>query len=933
MAEEVATFDEDTHTFVEQVHAAWSSNAPISTYANIRDEILAQQEQIETRVATLSTVAELAYPEEVRNDSQWGDFSTRAGGTESSNGRDAKRRKKQHNKNNKLRNLAIIAALWSPGIVVYYGWHTAAQGQMNAIRACAIRYPRFLDLFCPPLNCVLLERHRQAIKNGKLKTLAEAPIQPLRDFDLVALESAVLDNGLEDQWTTNIDGRLPIDERGTLLCDLRPNHFQMYLLKKDRYGVLTVRGNEDPRPQPTAVSQPLSALDLPFFQTSITPSADFATPGGLCLSRDVSYALDLDLENELTIDRLFELSPLPISESSLDDASVASSKNMSVASPSASASATEPYSAALHSHIAAQSDCNENLHFNDEADDYHMNKHHFENSGPATPIDFSAVFSPNRQNLRASSPQVPFPQVPSWPMPSSPVPTLPVSLSSVASSPMPSPPEELSPPVEVMANNSADGLSRPTVGLLRPFSSATLLQSSSSSDLTLASPFLRREHTLTLEESLHNRYYDMIIAYTRKVLAEGIQDDAGADRYLRSKWLNPATRWVSVWTQPGGKLPLGKARSALGADVLYYTSNEFINHAEEGHRFHKPIVIKEAFSDSAMHTVGGLAVLLEDASSNVIVHTRQLDGDQPATMSIDRLMECMCSDRHGGSAATLTLRNVTKAHKPLLTMLPRFRLLENLIERVREGHRGKQTASTYVDLCNGLSFNLFGLDGAFSGAYLNALGAVWVRNLDGVSFWTMVSEEDMSTEWEAFVHAGDAWDPIGKQKFLVLEQDDVLLVPPGRKIVQVVHSPTKGVMEGGILWDDFNVLQILQAVYWMSKHQAAINETVVSKLPEIIAELETVVRQKPERFRGDCSEGDFLQAFDEAVSDLRDLGCQCPPVDCEVFCSCKQERRVCTSWCSAHTETIYMACTQKSSAGEDIVDGDTSEVQYTSLSR
>jgi hypothetical protein len=68
MAEEVATFDEDTHTFVEQVHAAWSSNAPISTYANIRDEILAQQEQIETRVATLSTVAVLAYPEEVRND-------------------------------------------------------------------------------------------------------------------------------------------------------------------------------------------------------------------------------------------------------------------------------------------------------------------------------------------------------------------------------------------------------------------------------------------------------------------------------------------------------------------------------------------------------------------------------------------------------------------------------------------------------------------------------------------------------------------------------------------------------------------------------------------------------------------------------------------------------------------------------------------------
>jgi hypothetical protein len=788
-------------------------------------------------------------------------------------------------------------------------------------------------LFCPRLNCVLLDRHRQAIKDGKLKTLVEAPLQPHRDFDLAALGSAVLDTSIEDQWITNIDGRVAIDEKGTLLCDLRPNHFQMYLLERDRYGVLAVRGNESSRPQPAVVSQPLSALDLPFFQASATPFPDCATPGRYYLPTDVPYDVDLDFDNELTVDRLFELSPLQVSEQSPNVVSATLSRNMSVTSSSAGVFVTEPYSATSHSQIAAQYDCNGNLHFYDQPDDCPTIEHHFENSGPATPLDFSAEFSPTIQNVTASSPLVPSPPLPSRPTPSSPVPTLRVPLSSVPSSPMPSPPVRFTSPVGAVANNLADGSSRPTVGLLRPFSSASLSRSPSSSDLTLASPFLRGKHALTLEESLHNRYHEMLVAYKKKVLAEGNREDAGAQRDPRSEWLNPATRWVSVWTQPGGNLPLGKALSALEADVLYYTSKDFMNHAEKGHIFQKPIVIKESFSDSAMHTVKRLAVLLKDASSNVIVNTRQLDGRQLGTMSIDGLMECICSHSCGGSPANLTLRNITKAHKPLLTMLPRFRLLETLAERARERHRSKQTAARYVDLCDRLSFNVFGLDGAFSGPYLDALGAVWVRILDGISFWTMVSEEDMSTEWEGFIDAGSAWDPSGKQKFLVLEQDDVLLMPPGRKIVQVMHSPTKGVMEGGILWDDSNVLQILQAVFWMARHQAAMNEAVISQLPGIIAELEMVVKQKPERFRGEHSERDFLQAFDEAVSDLGDLGCQCPPMGCEVFCSCKQERRVCTSWCSAHPETIHMACMQKSSAGEDNMDKDFSELQYTSLPR
>lgn len=81
------------------------------------------------------------------------------------------------------------------------------------------------------------------------------------------------------------------------------------------------------------------------------------------------------------------------------------------------------------------------------------------------------------------------------------------------------------------------------------------------------------------------------------------------------------------------------------------------------------------------------------------------------------------------------------------------------------------------------------------------------------------------------------------------------------------------VMEGGILWDDLNVVQILQTIHWMLKNQAAMNETIIPQLPQIIAELEVLVKQRPVRFCGDRSQRDFLRAFDEAISDFEDFGC------------------------------------------------------------
>jgi hypothetical protein len=205
-------------------------------------------------------------------------------------------------------------------------------------------------------------------------------------------------------------------------------------------------------------------------------------------------------------------------------------------------------------------------------------------------------------------------------------------------------------------------------------------------------------------------------------------------------------------------------------------------------------------------------------------------------------------------------------------MLSRFRLLESLADRVRQGNLGKSTGSFLTDVSGTTNFNVLGTASAFSGPQLNALSGTWVRNLDGVKLWMIVPKSTMdAAEWEAFGKLGSNWVPRSGSKLLVLEQDDVLFMPPGSKIVHAVHSLTDDVMEWGMFWDDLDVIATLQAILWIGKHQIATNEGFAHQLPRIIDELGLLVRSQVDRFRGSLSRADFLDVFDGIVSELKKL--------------------------------------------------------------
>ncbi|KAK3358793.1 hypothetical protein B0T25DRAFT_446964 [Lasiosphaeria hispida] len=316
-----------------------------------------------------------------------------------------------------------------------------------------------------------------------------------------------------------------------------------------------------------------------------------------------------------------------------------------------------------------------------------------------------------------------------------------------------------------------------------------------------------------LLEALHGGYSDgMITAYVRKVLTEAEQPSSPQDRrQLRAQWLGSPAEWIL----PG--------RRHQGASVLYVTSEEAVRAAQDGNIFRQPLVIKETFSDSGMHTVRAAAALLQSASINAV----------PAA---------------GASAVTFHLRNIIRSHRPRVIMLPRFRLLDSLAERL--GHPRQS------ELASRTSFSTLSLAGAFSGPRLAAASGVWMRNLDGVKFCILVSADALAPpSLEVFVRPSrDGLSPLppprGKLEFLVLEQDDVLLIPPGLPVVYAVHSPTNGVMEGGSFWDSLNVAHIMQSARWACECQVTGDEEAITRqLPRLVEELGELMRQQPEQFQ------------------------------------------------------------------------------------
>jgi hypothetical protein len=890
------SLDNEAHNFLLQLHHAWSNRAPASAYAKLRDDLLLQRQQVDARVTALSTVARIACPDALDVDLHWQELMSLAKSIEE----DGKKRKRAYREANRLRNYLVVAALWSPQLLLHYGWDKVGQTQMYALRACAIRYPRFTDDVCPRLNSVLLDRHRRGIKDGRTKTLNEAAIQLGRDLALSALASTTPIHDEINPWLTDESGQFSLEPGGLWLNQLRPNHFRSYLLEEDRYGVLIVRDREfsqkahlhtlsTPRSEPS-MRQSRSSSSQP----ANTPWTTFPTSGESSFLIEGPRGLGLDLY-ELSIgesqpvDFVFDFQFDPFMGASPDSSRTPGENLLRLSEPTSLHHGWHLYDHNPSPLQISGSDDSEGAAWTASRDGspLHANVTMSDTSqtgstvsqGPQSEIQSDSGLESESSSEFHSSEDIDMED----PTRNTPAPFVPRRLITHR---------------------------RPTVEMLNMGRSPAKRrkgQQSECLDSKIMSPSLFAPARPTMEGVLQTQYHDLLKNYATKLVDEARHGRASQQRKSRAQWFNLDTKWASIWTHSNDELPCGSALSAGEAEVHYYDSDTFIIAARKGQIFHKPIVIKEKFMDSGMHTIDGIASLLEDVLGKAVIDVRKLDDFQPASIPVDDFVNGIRTNRFEGANA-VNLRSLTNGHQPIFTMLPRFRLLQSLAGRVEGRTLGKHMPSTPVDVASCTSFSMLGLAGAFSGPHLDNLCGTWVRNLDGAKFWMIIPLEAMESEWDTFAMSGCKWDPNGKQRLILLEQDDVLLLPPGLRVVHAVHSPVNCLMEGGMLWDELNIVQTLESVRWICRNQATTNEAIPYQLHDIIGELEKFVKEQPDRFRGKVPKATFLRMFDDAVSSLKDIGCDCSQQDCDQSCECQQEGRRCTAWCTQHPQIGPLDC-------------------------
>jgi hypothetical protein len=372
---------------------------------------------------------------------------------------------------------------------------------------------------------------------------------------------------------------------------------------------------------------------------------------------------------------------------------------------------------------------------------------------------------------------------------------------------------------------------------------------------------------------------------------------------LKVAWLE-RTRWANVYGIPEDFDPTSSL--PLDADVWYMEWRTFQDRACTGEIFTKPIVIKQKFQDSDMHGPHGYMLTLKERFPDQQLDVQNSDTGECLKMDV----KDFCATRYDAEkvdakllAATsnvINLRKIANADASLLTHMSRFRLLETLVDRAANLGPGKRISSQVNDISDCLGFDLLGFEGAFTRPHVDALMGTWVRCLSGAKAW-MFAPSMNDKDWNDFARDGSRWSPADKGRVIILEQDDVLLMPPGLRVLHTVFTLGPSLMEGGMLWDECNVPALLDELIWVARNQSCTNEAIAYQLPRIIDTLEIWIEEHGERLSALRESPGYIQAVKRGIGALRDLGCKCAH-GCtkNPDCPCSVQMRRCTAWCAKH---------------------------------
>jgi hypothetical protein len=361
-------------------------------------------------------------------------------------------------------------------------------------------------------------------------------------------------------------------------------------------------------------------------------------------------------------------------------------------------------------------------------------------------------------------------------------------------------------------------------------------------------------------------------------------------------WATP-TRLASMFFDPDDS-SLSTA-SKEDADVWCLTTDTFQSYTDAGVVFDRPILMRNAVRDANWMTWEHCKATLGRKLAGHILQVRNPYTHVLEDIDGEDFVETLASPDAALNA--LNLPGIVRGDKPFFTLLPRYRLLEDLVHSEAWDDAGKQVTTKELDIFWCICFNILGLRGAFSGAHLDALNGTWVRSFCGRKAWMFVPPQHLSEDdLRRLARYGDNYNPRGKARTLMIEPDETLLMPAGSMIIHAVLTLENSLMEGGMLWDELSVNKILENMLWMAKNQQSTNKPWPNHIQALVKQLDRAVVSNTSRFtRGPQFEREFLSEYEERSCEIQALPCKCIS-RCGKLCQCRANGRRCTPECKSH---------------------------------
>jgi hypothetical protein len=346
------------------------------------------------------------------------------------------------------------------------------------------------------------------------------------------------------------------------------------------------------------------------------------------------------------------------------------------------------------------------------------------------------------------------------------------------------------------------------------------------------------------------------------------------DNEFKVKWLEQ-TRWASLYASPVDLSPI--CQLPTDVDVSYMDWKTFQRRAECGEVFRHPIVVKQTFKDSGMYELHSYMALLYERFPNLKLDVHNSGTGERVGQSITDLSatratsEATDTDELIASDDVINLRKISNADAPLFTRMKRFRLLETLVDRVSNLAPGKRTCHEANSILDCLGFDLLSSSGAFSRPQVHVLLGSWVRCLSGSTAWIFAPSMS-DTDWDDFAQDGARWFPGTKGRMIVLEKDDVLLIPPGVRVLHTVFTLETSLIAGGMLWDEYDIPNLLDELLWIGRNQVCTNDTIAYILPKIIHSLEIWIQENGARLPAVRNNAEYIASVQQGIRRLRSLG-------------------------------------------------------------